>query len=104
MKIDPDGTTEISNFSSLRASKRDWQDISTFDRTQSMNATFARCGLTTLVFQIATIAPAHDGPACGPSAPAKKDALDALEQKLLGSWKGPACGGDYTFNPDGTFE
>jgi len=69
-----------------------------------MNATLVLCGLTTLVLQIATIAPAHDGPAYEPAAPGKNDELDALEQKLLGRWKGPACGGDYTFNPDGTFD
>jgi hypothetical protein len=33
----------------------------------------------------------------------KPDALNALEKKLLGVWSGPACGGDYTFNADGTF-
>jgi hypothetical protein len=34
----------------------------------------------------------------------KGQALAALEQKLVGSWAGPACGGDYTFRADGTFE
>ena len=26
-----------------------------------------------------------------------------LERKLLGEWKGPACGGDWTYRADGTF-
>lgn len=28
----------------------------------------------------------------------------ALKEKLLGTWYGPDCGGDYTFHSDGTFE
>ena len=28
----------------------------------------------------------------------------ALKRKLHGDWQGPACGGDYTFYPDGTFD
>ena len=28
----------------------------------------------------------------------------ALQQKLHGVWKGPACGGDWTYKADGTFE
>ena len=27
-----------------------------------------------------------------------------MEKRLLGTWNGPACGGDYTFNADGTFD
>jgi hypothetical protein len=27
----------------------------------------------------------------------------SLEKKLLGTWYGPCCGGDYTFNADGTY-
>ena len=27
-----------------------------------------------------------------------------LEQKLFGVWQGPACGGEWTIGPDGTFE
>ena len=52
-------------------------------------------------------------PAAGQNAAAQKpaaageakrpDALAALERKLLGKWYGPACGGDYTFNADGTY-
>ena len=28
----------------------------------------------------------------------------ALERKLHGEWKGPACGGDWNFAPDGTYQ
>jgi hypothetical protein len=41
-----------------------------------------------------------------PASPPPADrapALAALEHKLLGTWLGPACGGDYTFNADGTY-
>jgi hypothetical protein len=30
--------------------------------------------------------------------------LAALERKLLRTWRGPACGGDFTFRADGTFD
>jgi hypothetical protein len=30
--------------------------------------------------------------------------LAVLTQELLGAWRGPDCGGDYTFNADGTYE
>ncbi len=33
-----------------------------------------------------------------------QNALDALEQKLLGEWTGPSCGGNYHFKADGTFQ
>jgi hypothetical protein len=70
-----------------------------------MNTTFARCALIALLLQIATGAVrARNVPASQPAGPAKGGAAAALEQKLLGAWKGPACGGDYTFNADGTFE
>jgi hypothetical protein len=32
------------------------------------------------------------------------DALAGLEQLLYGTWKGPACGGDWNYKADGTFE
>jgi hypothetical protein len=48
-----------------------------------------------------TTAPAPKVPASGP---ARGGELHALEQKLLGAWKGPSCAGDYTFNADGTYE
>jgi hypothetical protein len=38
------------------------------------------------------------------SADKPKETAIALEKKLLGGWQGPACGGDCTFNADGTFE
>jgi hypothetical protein len=30
--------------------------------------------------------------------------LKALEEKLVGQWRGPACGGNYTFSKDSTFK
>jgi hypothetical protein len=48
-----------------------------------------------------TTAPAQRAPASGP---ARGDELAALERKLLGTWKGRACAGDYTFDRDGTFK
>jgi hypothetical protein len=70
-----------------------------------MKTTFARYVLIALLLQIATSAvPAQNVPASQPAGPAKGGEAAALEQKLLGDWKGPACGGDYTFNADGTFE
>ena len=48
-----------------------------------------------------TTAPAQNVPA---SRPVRGGEVAALEQKLLGAWKGGLCLGDYTFNPDGTFE
>jgi hypothetical protein len=51
-----------------------------------------------------TAVPVQTAPASRPAGAAKADALAALEQKLLGTWRGPACGGDYTFHADGTYE
>jgi hypothetical protein len=48
-----------------------------------------------------TTAPSQKVPASGP---ARGGEFAALERKLLGAWKGPACAGDYTFNADGTYE
>ena len=45
--------------------------------------------------------PAQSVPA---SQPARSDPFAALERKLLRTWQGPDCGGDFTFNADGTFE
>lgn len=33
-----------------------------------------------------------------------KDAEAALQRKLHGVWKGPACGGDWTYKADDTFD
>lgn len=33
-----------------------------------------------------------------------KASPDSLERMLIGVWKGPACGGDWTFEADGAFE
>jgi hypothetical protein len=41
--------------------------------------------------------------ACAPAQDSKPDKLTALEKKILGTWYGPDCGGDYTFKPDDTF-
>lgn len=49
-------------------------------------------------------APPQSIPASQPGTAGKGAELATLEQKLLGTWHGPACGGDYTFNPDGTFD
>jgi hypothetical protein len=49
-------------------------------------------------------APGKSGsPASQPAAQAKTSDLAALEKKLLRTWSGPDCGGDFTFNADGTF-
>jgi hypothetical protein len=80
-----------------------------------MKTTLAFCVLISLFLRIATAAdtdrkikstttPAHNVPASQPSGLAGRSSeLVAIEQKLLGTWRGPACGGDYTFNPDGTY-
>jgi hypothetical protein len=34
----------------------------------------------------------------------KESELRALEDKLLGEWHGPACGGNYTFGKDQSFK
>jgi hypothetical protein len=49
-------------------------------------------------------APARNVPASQPAGQGKGGELAALEQKLLGSWQGADREGNYTFNPDGTFQ
>ena len=39
-----------------------------------------------------------------PAGPGRGAELVLLEKMLHGTWKGPACGGDYLFRPDGTYE
>ena len=39
----------------------------------------------------------------GQTADKPREGSLRLEQKLHGMWKGPACGGDWTFASDGTF-
>jgi hypothetical protein len=39
----------------------------------------------------------------GQTADKPKEGPVALERRLQGSWKGPACGGDWAFRADGTF-
>jgi hypothetical protein len=63
-----------------------------------MKLIIGACLLIPLLFQLATPAPSAAPPT---TTPAHNIAL--LEQKILGFWQGPSCGGDYTFNPDGTF-
>jgi hypothetical protein len=58
----------------------------------------AACLLIALLLPLAPAAPSAAPPTTKPTGD-----LAALEQKILGFWQGPACGGDYTFNPDGTF-
>jgi hypothetical protein len=85
----------------------------------AMRTAFAFFGLAALLLQpaaapvaggrtregTARLAPAQDVPvAPQPARPDRGAELAALEQKLFRSWKGPDCGGDFTFNPDGTFE
>jgi hypothetical protein len=48
--------------------------------------------------QIAQRSPTAD------SESTKAERFVKLEKKLHGTWYGPACGGDYTFRADGTFE
>src|SRR5436190_18472513 len=80
-----------------------------------MKMSFLSGTLIALVLQITTSVPAENGPAENRPAsqpvrpekavrPEKIDELAALEKKLLGTWHGPACGGDYTFKAEGTFE
>ena len=45
-----------------------------------------------------------NSPASQPSGSEKREGPDTLQKKLLGTWYGPDCGGDYTFHPDGTFD
>ena len=41
--------------------------------------------------------------ASSPAADKPQESQGALERKLHGEWKGPACGGDWTYKADGTF-
>jgi hypothetical protein len=78
-----------------------------------MKTTLALTALLALLLQFAAPpvtaaknpAPAKTAPtASQPAAPAKPAELAVLEQKLLRTWGGPACGGDFTFKADGTFD
>jgi hypothetical protein len=64
-----------------------------------MKFPFARCVWNALLLPLAmaTVLAGEN------QATDKSDALAELERKLLGVWRGPPCGGDYTFNNDGTF-
>lgn len=75
-----------------------------------MKMTFAFCALIAFGSQIAMVQVSVDDARAQniaePQRPetGKGDQLAALEKMLLGTWDGPACGGDFTFNPDGTYE
>lgn len=87
-------------------------------RDPPMKTTFARCVSIALLLHIApaaasaekvkavaaTTARTQAAPATKPAGPGKGAELAALEQKLLGTWRGGDCVGDYTFNADGTYE
>jgi hypothetical protein len=82
-----------------------------------MKPIFALCVLVTLLLEIttapiaagkiavnaSTTAPTQIAPASQPAGQGKGGEIVALEQKLLGSWRGGPCEGHYTFNPNGTF-
>ena len=65
-----------------------------------MYATIVRFAVIGLLLQIAWAAAAQGVAAAGQRGGGE---LAALERLLLGAWSGPACGGTYTFKPDGTF-
>lgn len=68
-----------------------------------MKAIFISCVLASILTLLTTTS-AQSVPASQVRDTNKATELVALEKKLLGHWKGPACAGDYTFNSDGTFE
>jgi hypothetical protein len=73
-----------------------------------MKTTFALCVLIALVLQIAPGGDARGkviaaGEGVAATRPGKGGELAALEGKLVRKWRGPACGGDFTFKGDGTF-
>ena len=68
-----------------------------------MRTMLALCVSATILLQIPVHSPAQDVPATKAAIAEKGNGLAALERKLLGTWHGPACGGDYTYSADGTF-
>ena len=68
-----------------------------------MRMTFAPYVSVAILLQISAPSPAQEIPASNAAIAEKGDPLAALERKLLGTWLGPACGGDYTYHADGTF-
>jgi hypothetical protein len=68
----------------------------------AMSATRKPLMKTVFVLCAATVALVQATPSSPPLS-TKGSELDALEKKLLGTWYGPSCGGDYTFGRDGTF-
>jgi hypothetical protein len=83
-----------------------------------MNTACGFCTLIALLLQIATAPATAAKIQAKASAPlparsvamsqaagvAGGGALAALEQKLLGTWRGGPCVGNYTFNADGTYK
>jgi hypothetical protein len=69
-----------------------------------MKPFLAPCISIALLLQIASSSTAQTIPATKPAVAARGGKLAALEKKLVGTWQGPDCGGDFTFNADGTFE
>ena len=69
-----------------------------------MRMLFALCVSAIILLQIPAHLPAQDVLASNAAVAEKGNSLVALERKLLGTWRGPACGGDYTFRADGTFD
>jgi len=65
--------------------------------------TFALCVSATILLQTSAHSPAQDAPALNAAVAEKGNGITALERKLLGPWRGPACGGDRTYHADGTF-
>ncbi len=66
-----------------------------------MRTAFLLC-LALLFFGHSAAPPAADEEI--PPGPSRGAELVLLEKRLHGTWKGPACGGDATFRPDGTYE
>jgi len=77
-----------------------------------MKTTLALCALVVLLLQMVmagetggrVIAAVPGIASTQPAGEFKGGELAALERKLLRTWRGPACGGDFTFKRDGTFE
>jgi len=70
-----------------------------------MKKSFAFCVLMALVLEIQG-APVGEKVGAGVAtrpAVGQAQELAALEKKLVREWSGPACGGDFKFNADGSF-
>lgn len=65
--------------------------------------TFVRCAVFAVLLQFIVAQPARTAPPLSDSAEASPGTA-AIEKLLVGTWYGPSCGGDYTFNADHTFD